>query len=173
MNISENALENLFNKHETVYALYLNNCKILRFTIHYSIFANIQFLSLKNNQIKNINFLTSFTMLWYLNLKNNYIENFDVFNDVNCLGYLGISLNKFTEQNFFKNKKFNVGILEIDGTIEDLLRYNIFVFNSTNNFLKVNDEIILFCDKFRKFPDSMGEILSCYTSNKISKLVIN
>ncbi len=171
MNILEKNFVNLLEKNEDCITLYLNNCQICKLDLHLYEYENIQFLSLYNNQIKQINFLTLFPNLWYLDIRKNYVENYEIFNKVTTFGYLGVTVNKFSEMSLFQIKKLNIGILAIDGGIEDILKFNIFVYNSNNNFMKVNKEVILFCDKFDIFPTSINELLQSMLNSKFSKYI--
>jgi hypothetical protein len=170
MNVSETTLEKLLSqKSENVHSLYMNNLNITGFTLNFSTFEHIQILNISNNQIKSISFLTFFPNIWHLDLRNNYIENFDILSKHNVLGFLGVTLNKFSEISFFQLRRLNIGILIIDGKLEDIQKFNIFVYNSPNNFLKVNEDVILFCDKFKIFSNSIDEVISSFTQNKISR----
>jgi hypothetical protein len=171
MNIPDKWFERL--NREEIIALFLHGKNILNISLKNLQFDTLQFLSLRNNQIKNINFLKSFPNLWFIDLRNNPIEDFEIFSQVNNLGFLGLSINKFSEGNFYQLKKMNIGILKLEGTIVDLSKFNIFVYNSSNNFLKVNDDVILFSDKFKIFKISPGEVLASYTNNKLSKKIFN
>jgi hypothetical protein len=151
---------------ENITTIYLTNRNITTIYLKHHKITSLLFLSLSNNQIKSISFLNSFPAIWYIDLKNNPIEDFDVLNKKNSLGYLGVTLNKFSEQNFFQLKKLNLGILNIDGEIDDISKYNNFIYNSSNNFLKVNNKVILFSDKFKILSLSSNEILSMFTQHR-------
>jgi hypothetical protein len=145
---------------------YLTNRNLTGISLKHNNISSLLFLSLTGNQIKTITFLNSFPNIWYIDLKNNPIEDFDVLNKKNNLGYVGVTLNRFSEQNFFQLKKLNIGILQLDGEIDDTSKYNNFIYNSSNNFLKVNNKVILFSDKFKIFSLSTNEILAMFSQNK-------
>lgn len=52
----------------------LDNRNITSINNTYTIFYNIEFLSLKNNCLINLNFLRSFPKLWYLDVRNNQVK---------------------------------------------------------------------------------------------------
>jgi hypothetical protein len=168
MSIPDNWFEKISDLRITT--LYLYNKNITAISLKHSLVSSLIFLSLANNQIKNISFLNSLPNIWYIDIKNNPIEDFDIFSKVNHLGYLGVTLNKFSEGNFCLLKKLNIGILDIDGEIEDNSRFNMFIYNSTNNFLKVNQDIILFANRFKIFATSLVEVAESFTQNRVKVL---
>jgi hypothetical protein len=170
MNISDKNFEKLLEKNEKCNTLYLNNCQICKFNLHLYTYENIQFLSLYNNQLKHINFLSLFPNIWYLDLRKNYVENYEFLNKSSTFGYLGLTINKFSESSLFQLKRLNIGIFDIDGKIDDLLRFSLFLYNSNNNFMKVNKDVLLFSEKFKLFPNSINELLQNYSQGKVSKL---
>jgi Leucine-rich repeat (LRR) protein len=59
---------------EEITTMYLNNMNIVTFSItDKTHFTKIEFLSLQNNHIKNINFLKYFPNIWYVDLRQNQV----------------------------------------------------------------------------------------------------
>jgi hypothetical protein len=53
--------------------LYLEYMKIIKFSFNFSTFDSVEFLSLRNNQILNLNFIKAFPNLWYLDIRENQV----------------------------------------------------------------------------------------------------
>lgn len=83
MNITEKILEDLLTKspEENEENKQKNQINILNFqysniskiNLNHIHFEKIEYLSLKNNRISDINFISSFPFLWYLDIRENYV----------------------------------------------------------------------------------------------------
>lgn len=106
-------------------------------------FSKLEYLSLRNNNIKDMTFITFLPNIWYLDLRNNSVDNFKVFNQKNVFGFLGLSVDKYSESNILQIKKINVGILCLD--LDE--NYKKFFLTNNPNIMKMNEEIIYFTEK--------------------------
>ena len=108
-------------------SIYLDYRNITKITFKSLRFDNIQFLSLRNNNIKEIDFLGYFTNLWYLDLRDNpvtilfiKIDNYAPLKILTTLGYLGVTIDQYSKQSFTSLRKLNIGILKVNESFEDL-----------------------------------------------------
>ena len=79
MNINENILDYLVDSKENkqkINILNLNSLCINKINLNNSRFEFIEFLSLKNNQLRDIGFIISFPFLWYLDIRDNIVKYF-------------------------------------------------------------------------------------------------
>ena len=61
-------------------------------------FNNLEYLSLANNYLINLNFIINFSELFYLDVYGNPLEEFDALNYKNIFGYLRLTVEKFHEK---------------------------------------------------------------------------
>jgi len=59
-------------------------------------FSKLEYLSLRNNNLIDLNFIIFLPSIWYLDIQNNPVDNYDIFNNVNTFGYLGLSIEKYS-----------------------------------------------------------------------------
>ena len=59
---------------EDIKTIYLDCKNITKITFKANLFENILFLSLRNNNIKEIEFVSNFPFLWYLDLRENPVK---------------------------------------------------------------------------------------------------
>ena len=74
--------------------LYLNGFDINEILFQSYLIFSLEFLSLQNNNFKNISFIRNLNNLWYLDIRNNPIESFSGFESKKYFGFLGISFEK-------------------------------------------------------------------------------
>ena len=141
----------------------LDTSKIYYFRIN-STYNHIEFLSLRNNFIKDISFIHNLPNLYYLDLYGNYLDNYKPLIKHGTFGFLSLS----PPQNFFEKKilsltHLNVIILEID--ITDKSIYNNLVAGNPNICI-FNNLIVDFSKKVRIFNTVVG--LRYYIQNLLS-----
>ena len=129
-----------------------------------STYKQIEFLSLRNNFIKDISFIHQLPNLYYLDLFGNYLDNYKPLIKHGTFGFLSLS----PPPNFFEKKilsltHLNVIILEID--ITDKSIYNNLV-TGNPNILVFNNLIVEFSKKVRIFNTVIG--LRYYIQNLLS-----
>jgi len=79
MNINEDILEEILSNRKNKEEINIFNFQSLNINKIYSNNINlerIEYLCLKNNQLKNINFITSFPNLWYLDIRENFVKKY-------------------------------------------------------------------------------------------------
>lgn len=124
----------------------LNSLNIQSLSL-FNLWTKVEYLSLKDNLIKDLSFLPYFPMLFYLDISNNSIEDFDLFNTYNLYGYLSLtSPSNFLEKKILTIRNLNVGILNLDIKNETYANIvinnpNILLFNGT--FYSYNEKISL------------------------------
>lgn len=79
MNITEKLIEDITKDREdkeeiNIISFYSFN--INKILLNETKFDNIEYLCLKNNQIKDISFIVSFPFLWYFDIRDNFVINF-------------------------------------------------------------------------------------------------
>ena len=129
-----------------------------------STYKQIEFLSLRNNFIKDISFIHNLPYLYYLDLYGNYLDNYKPLIKHGTFGFLSLS----PPPNFFEKKilsltHLNVIILEID--ITDKSIYNNLVAGNPNICI-FNNLIVDFSKKVRIFNTVVG--LRYYIQNLLS-----
>ena len=108
-------------------------------------FNNIQYLSLKYNHIRNLNFIKYFPNLYYLDISNNPLEEIEALNFKNIFGYLKLSFERYSERKILNISGLYCGIFELYLNDESLLT----LFKNNNPF------IILFNNKINYFYDKV------------------
>ena len=106
----------------------------------------MEFLSLQNNNISNLNFIKHLPNLWYLDVRKNPIEKFEILNLKNVFGFLGITIDKYCEKSLIQVKNLYLGILYANLSEN----YKQHFLTNNPNIIQLNDEINLFLDKLVK-----------------------
>lgn len=165
MIITEKEIEKITkeNKIENLTSIYLNYCNIDSFALESKVFTRIEFLSLQNNNITNIDFIINLPNLWYFDVRNNPVDNFEILNIKNTFGFLGMTIDKYSEKSILQVKRLSVGILSIK-IEENYKKY--FLYNNPNIIL-FNNELIFEYEKVMK-KDSNSNINSCEIFSKAS-----
>jgi hypothetical protein len=157
MNITEKILakhakDNNFDKLTTII---INSSNITQCGFKNSILQNIEYLCLKNNFIKDLNFLKVLPNLWYLDIRGNPIEDYDKLSVLSYIGFLGVSFKKYQENYLMNIRKLSIGIVELQ--VEDKEMEKIFLQNNPN-ILMFNEELIY-----------LSNINNNYDNNKINR----
>ena len=106
-------------------------------------FDNLEYLSLANNYLININFITNLSELFYLDVYGNPLEDFEALNFKNIFGYLRLTVDKFHEKKILAINGLNCSILELDINDKAILR----LFKNNNpNIMMLNNEILYYVD---------------------------
>ena len=87
-------------------------------------FQNIEYLSLKNNSLRNIDFITKLPNLFYLDLFQNSIEDFSSLLIKNTFGYLRITIDAFNEKKILTLRNLTINIFELQIHDQKLLKYS-------------------------------------------------
>ena len=106
-------------------------------------FNKLEYLSLTNNYLININFIVNFPELFYLDVLGNPLVDFNGLNDKNIFGYLRLTVEKFNEKKVLSIKGLNCIILDFDIKDKNTLKY--FKLNNPN-IIMLNNEIIYYVD---------------------------
>ena len=148
MNITNEKLLNIITKKKpqssslpnNYIGIILNSYNISSFTLKKDpLFQNIEFLSLQNNLLRDINFIKGLHNLYYLDLYKNSIEDFEPLNRKNIFGFLHISVEHFNEKKILQVKRLSVGIMRLD--IEEKSYIKLFL-NNNPNIIVLNNEVI-------------------------------
>lgn len=145
MIVTDKSLEQLTKekKLEKLTTLYLHYYNIDSFDFTNKNFSKLEFLSIQNNNITNIDFIKNLPNLWYFDVRNNPLENYESLNIKNVFGFLALPVDKYCEKSFLQVKRLCVGILTVN-LDENFKKY----FLSNNpNILIYNDELIYEFDK--------------------------
>ena len=107
-------------------------------------FNNLEYLSITNNFLINLNFIVNFPDLFYLDVYGNPLDDFYSLNYKNIFGYLRLSVDKFHENKILAISGLNCAILDLDIKDKTILK----AFKSNNkNILMFNNEINYYIDK--------------------------
>ena len=113
----------------------INNC-----------FNNLEYLSLTNNFLINLNFIVNIPDLFYLDVFGNPLDDFSSLNYKNIFGYLRLSVDKFQENKILAVTGLNCAILDIEIKDKTILK----LFKTFNrNILIFNNEIIYYVDELQ------------------------
>ena len=130
--------------------LILNESNISNFIYNSSLnqkinicFKNLEYLSLTNNYLINLNFIINFPELFYLDVFGNPLEEFDALNYKNIFGYLRLTIEKFNEKKILVVNGLVCSILDID--IKDKTILKLFKLNNPN-ILMLNNQILYYVD---------------------------
>jgi len=150
MIITEKTLEELIKeqKIDNITTLYLHYYNIDSIELNnLKSFSRLEFLSLQNNNIINIDFIKNLPNLWYFDVRNNPLENYEALSVKNVFGFLGLPVDKYCEKSLLQVKRLTIGMIYVK-LDENLKKY----FLSNNpNILIYNDELIYEFDKnFKK-----------------------
>ena len=137
---------------EYFHALIINNLNISNI-LYNSIdpfinecFNNLEFLSITNNYIKNLDFILYLPNLLFLDLFGNPLEQLTALNNKNIFGYLRLSVESFNEKKILSIFDLQCGIFEIDLKDKTILK----TFNSNNHHIcMVNNEINYLIEKIK------------------------
>lgn len=133
-------------KSDKLTTLYLHYYNIDSFDFSNKSFSDLEFLSVQNNNITNIDFIKYLPNLWYFDVRNNPLENFDSLNIKNVFGFLGLSVDRYSEKKILQVKRLCIGMISVN-LDENLKKY----FLSNNpNILIFNNELINEMDKTTK-----------------------
>ena len=109
-------------------------------------FNNLQYLSLANNFLNNLNFLLKFPDLLYLDVNGNPLEDFDALNYKNIFLYLRLSAEKYNENKILNIMGLNCGIFEMEIKDKNVLR----LFKHNNKHICLfNNEVNYYVDKIK------------------------
>ena len=107
-------------------------------------FNNLEYLSITNNFLINLNFIINLPDLFYLDVYGNPLEDFYSLNYKNIFGYLRLSVDKFHENKILTISGLNCDILDLE--IKDKTIFKAFKSNN-KNILMFNHEINYYIDK--------------------------
>ena len=114
----------------------INNC-----------FKNLEYLSITNNYLINLDFILNIPDLIYLDVYGNPLDDCNALNYKNIFGYLRLSVDKFHENKILAINGLYCSILDIE--IKDKTIMKLFIKNNPNIIL-FNNEINYYIDKFSK-----------------------
>ena len=107
-------------------------------------FHNLEYLSITNNYLINLNFIINIPDLFYLDVYGNPLDEFSALNYKNIFGYLRLSVDKFHENKILTVTGLNCAILDIEIKDKNILK----MFKSNNkNILMMNNKINYYIDK--------------------------
>jgi hypothetical protein len=150
MIVTEKTLTQLLKdrKKDELKVLLFNSMNINKIILKTTHFDNIEFLCLKNNNIKDITFTIYLNKLWYLDLRGNPVENFEMISYHNVFGYLGVTVDKYTIKNFLKLRKMHIGQFNMEYDL-DLPTRKYFLANNPN-ITKFNNDFLYYTEKGNK-----------------------
>ena len=147
--------ENIIKNNKVInyfHALIINNSNISN-VIYNSIdpfvnecFNNLEYLSITNNYIRNLDFLLHLPNLFFLDLFGNPLEELNALNNKNIFGYLRLSIEFFNEKKILNIFDLKCGILDID--LKDKNTMRLFI-NNNHHIGMINNEIIYMIDKIK------------------------
>ena len=109
-------------------------------------FNNLEFLSITNNYIRNIDFILKLPNLFFLDLFGNPLEELTALNTKNIFGYLRLSIESFNEKKILNIHDLQCGIFDVD--LKD--KNNLKLFSNNNHHIcMMNNEINLIIDKIK------------------------
>ncbi len=132
------------------YGIIFNNSYISKITFNsieknilYN-FENLEYLSLTNNSIRNIDFIKHFPNLYYLDLYNNLIDDFSSLNKKNIFGYIRLSIDHFNEKKILQIHGLTAIMFDINLRDNQILKGLIY---NNPNILMLNFRINYIIDK--------------------------
>ncbi len=132
------------------YGIIFNNSYISKITFNsieknilYN-FENLEYLSLTNNSIRNIDFIKHFPNLYYLDLYNNLIDDFSSLNKKNIFGYIRLSIDHFNEKKILQIHGLTAIMFDINLRDNQILKGLIY---NNPNILMLNYKINYIIDK--------------------------
>ena len=168
MSINDHQLKQILNKNNNHSRNYINNAQnnnsfytiILDLAKLYSIEIRIQwfqieYLSLRNSLLKNIDFITNMPNLFYLDLYQNPIETFTPFLISNSFGYLCFS----PPSNYFEQKILSIEKMNAIFLIADIRNISIkkMFLQKNPNVMVINNDIIDFDYKIKILTVNQGQ----------------
>ena len=141
-------------------------------------FDNLEFLSVTNNYIRNIDFILKLPNLFFLDLFGNPLEELTALNERNIFGYLRLSVEFFNEKKILSIHGLQCGIFDVD--LKDKNNLRLFS-NSNHHICMINNEINLMIDRI-KYEESRKKVfqkkrvrrsdlsLISYTSNSNAEI---
>ena len=109
-------------------------------------YKNLEYLSITDNYIKNLDFIMKFPNLFYLDLYRNPLEELTALNNKNIFGYLRLSIELYNEKKILNIYNLQCGILDIELKNKKYLK----IFNMHNNHIcLLNNQIQYFIDKIK------------------------
>ena len=109
-------------------------------------YKNLEYLSITNNYIKNLDFIMKFPNLFYLDLYRNPLEELTALNNKNIFGYLRLSIELYNEKKILNIYNLQCGILDIELKNKKYLK----IFYMHNNHIcLLNNQIQYFIDKIK------------------------
>ena len=118
-------------------------------------FQNLEYLSIANNYLINLNFIINIPDLFYLDVFGNPLDDFNTLNYKNIFGYLRLSVDKFHENKILAVSELNCAILDLE--IKDKAIMRVFKINNPN-ILMLNNEINYYVDKLISNSKKIGKI---------------
>ena len=109
-------------------------------------YRNLEYLSITENSIKNLDFINKFPNLFYLDLFRNPLEELTSLNNKNIFGYLRLSIELYNEKKILNVYNLKCGILDIELKHKKYLK--IFSMHD-NHIIMLNNEIQYFIDKVK------------------------
>ena len=107
-------------------------------------FNNLEYLSITNNYLINLNFIINLPHFFYLDVYGNPLDEFCALNYKNIFGYLRLSVDKFHENKILAVTGLSCAIFDLELKDKNILR----IFKSNNkNILMLNNEINYYIDK--------------------------
>ena len=107
-------------------------------------FENIEYLSLTNNYLRNINFIEYLPNIYYLDLFNNPIDDFSPLNIKNVFGYLRLSMDHFNENKVLQINGLTTVMFDIE--LKDTQLIKNITYNNPN-IIMINQNINYIIDK--------------------------
>ena len=141
MNIDDKTLKTLTEQNKKLNTLILDIAKVHTFNVKTE-WRQIEYLSLRDSLIKNIDFLSNFPNIYYLDLYQNPIENYAPLMEVRTFGFLSFS----SPESYLEKKIMclhNINAITIKVEIKDRSNYQSFIFKNPN-VLIMNNSIIEF-----------------------------
>ena len=115
-------------------------------------FNNLEFLSMANNKIRNIDFIDNLPNLFFLDLFGNPIEDFTALNRNNIFGYLRLSVEFYNEKKIFNIHNLKCGILDLE--LKDKNKIKLFLQNN-HHICMINKEVNLIINKIKYEENKM------------------
>ena len=133
-------------------------------------FNNIQYLSLKSNHIRNLNFIKYLPNIYYLDISNNPLEEIEALNIKNIFGYLKLSFERYSEKKLLNINGLYCGIFELNLYDESLLSF----FKNNNPFIILfNNRINYFYDKVLNDEEKDSKNTRKYSFKDLKILIQN
>ena len=129
-------------------------------------FNNLEFLSITDNYLRNIDFIVCLPNLFFLDLFGNPIEDFTALQTNNIFGYLRLSVEIYNEEKILSIHGLKCGILDID--LKDKNKIKIFS-NNNHDICMINNEINLIIDRI-KYEENKSRL---HTRKKTKRIEVS